>query len=91
MGEISKLREAVETAASDWPSFGSGDSNLVDIYWLAQKTRKVLGVTLPSELPPKDVGVRAFEGLSVALEQKLQLRVSCIFTNQTATERKPLL
>jgi hypothetical protein len=75
MSEIGKLRQAVEIAAKGWPPFHDGDSNLVDVYWLAQKIREVLGVVLPSELPPKNEGVLAFECVEANLLSDPQNRV----------------
>lgn len=75
MSEISKLCKAVETAAMSWPSFRDGDSNLVDVYCLAEKIREVLGVALPSELPPKNAGVLAFECVETSLLRDPQSRV----------------
>lgn len=75
MCEISKLRKAVETAANSWPPFPDGDSNLVDIYWFAEKLREALGAILPTELPPKNVGVLAFECVETNLLRDPQNRV----------------
>lgn len=54
-------------AARSWPPFDGGDSNLADVYWIAQKIREVLGVALPTKLPPKNEGVRAFECVETIL------------------------
>lgn len=75
MSEISKLRKAVEMAAKSWPPFGGGDSNLVDVYWLAEQIREVLGVVLPTELPPKNAGVQAFEWVEANLLRDPKNRV----------------
>jgi hypothetical protein len=75
MSEISTIRKSVETAAQNWPPFRDGDSNLVDVYWLAQKIREVLGVALPTELPPKTAGVMAFECVEAKLLHDPQTRV----------------
>ena len=58
--EKSKLEKPVEAAASAWPA-ASGDTNLVDVHWLARQIRQDLGATLPTDLPPKRDGVVAFE------------------------------
>jgi hypothetical protein len=75
MSEISKLRKAAETAVNSWPPFLDGDSNLVDICWLAEKLREILGVALPTELPPKNAGVLAFECVETSLLRDPQNRV----------------
>jgi hypothetical protein len=75
MSEISKLRKAVETAAKNWPPFGNGDSNLVDVYWLAEKIQEVLGVPLPTKLPPKNAGVQVIECVETSLLRDTQNRV----------------
>jgi hypothetical protein len=62
----SKLEETVEAAARTWPPAG-GDTNLVDVHWLAQKIREGLGVGLPTALPPKAAGVAAFESVETNL------------------------
>ncbi len=58
--EKSRLEQAVEAAARTWPA-ASGDTNLLDVHWLARQIRQDLGVTLPNALPPKRDGVAAFE------------------------------
>jgi len=58
--EKSKLEKAVEAAARAWP-VADGDTNLVDVHWLARQIQQDLGVTLPTDLPPKRDGVAAFE------------------------------
>ena len=75
MSEIGKLRQAVEMAAQSWPPFHDGDSNSVDVYWLAQKIRETLGVVLPTDLPPKNEGVLAFECVEANLLWDPQDRV----------------
>ncbi len=75
MSEIDKLLQAVEMATQSWPPFHDGDSNLVDVYWLAQKIREILGVVLPTELPPKNEGVLAFECVEANLLCDPQNRV----------------
>ncbi|MBJ6727188.1 hypothetical protein [Geomesophilobacter sediminis] len=75
MSEVDKICEAVTAAADNWPFFGDGDSNLVDIYWLAEKLRETLGAALPTDLPPKDCGVQAFETVETILLRDPQDRV----------------
>jgi hypothetical protein len=62
----SKLEKAVEAAARTWLA-ASGDTNLVDVHWLARQIRQDLGVGLPTDLPPKRDGVSAFECVETTL------------------------
>jgi hypothetical protein len=75
MSKIDKLCKAIEMAAKSWPPFSSGDSNLVDVYWLAEKIRVFLGIALPTQLPPKNDGVMAFECVETNLLRDPQNRV----------------
>ncbi|MGO9466143.1 MAG: hypothetical protein ACLQIB_02700 [Isosphaeraceae bacterium] len=58
--EKCRLEKAVDAAARNWPA-ASGDTNLVDIHWLARTIREELGVALPTEFPSNKIGVQAFE------------------------------
>ena len=75
MTDVNKLRQVVAMAAKSWPPFNAGDSNLVDVYWLAQKISEVLGVVLPTELPPKNEGVLVFERVEANLLYDSENRV----------------
>lgn len=75
-----KITKAVEDASRSWPGFAVGDPNLVDIYWLAQKIREGLGVTLPTESPPKSAGVAAFECVETNLLRQASGRGLVRFT-----------
>jgi hypothetical protein len=55
-----KLEKAVVAAAQTWPA-AWGDTNLVDVHWLARQIHQDLSVTLPTDHPPKSDGVAAFE------------------------------
>jgi len=61
MNDIDRLQRAVEFAGTNWPASAGGDTNLVDVYWIAHTIRRMLGMTLPVRLPSKAAGVRAFE------------------------------
>lgn len=75
MINIAKLRQAVEMAAKSWPLFHDGDPNTADVYWLVQKIQEVLGVALPTKLPPKKQGVLVFECVEANLLSDPQKRV----------------
>jgi hypothetical protein len=55
-----EIRNLVEKAAGHWPECG-GDTNLFDVYWLAQRLREDVGLTVPTQSLSKDRGVEAFE------------------------------
>lgn len=52
------LTEVIVKAAQSWPSLSSsGDPNMVDVYWHAGQVTELMGLRLPSDMPPKDTGV----------------------------------
>lgn len=62
MSKPNILALAMRSAAEPWPILsGSGDPNLVDVYWLAKSVTRALGLSIPSRLPEREIGIKIVE------------------------------
>lgn len=67
MSKPNLLVLAIQSAATSWPPFHSGDPNLVDVYHVAKSVPAALMTKVPKTMPDKTTGVKVVETVESTL------------------------